>query len=126
VPYLVDSDILIDVSKNNQGAIDYLDSLADRWWISVVTALETIVGARSRAEADRIHRFLSALPIIPLGAGTGTTAYDLLLRFAHSHGLRAFDALQAATALEAGYALVTRNERHYRVIPGIRLEVPPY
>jgi predicted nucleic acid-binding protein len=126
VPYLVDSDILIDVSKNNQDAIGYLDSLPDRWWISVVTALETIVGARTRAEADRIHTFLSALPMIPLGAGAGMRAYDLLLRFAHSHGLRAFDALQAATALEAGYALVTRNERHYRMIPDIRLEVPSY
>jgi hypothetical protein len=126
VPYLVDSDILIDVSKNNQGAIEYLDSLPDRWWISVVTALETIVGARSRIEADRIHRFLSALPIVPLGAGTGKRAYDLLLQFAHSHGLRTFDALQAAVALEARYALVTRNERHYRMIPEIELEVPPY
>jgi predicted nucleic acid-binding protein len=114
------------VSKNNQGAIDYLDSLPDRWWISVVRALETIVGARSRAEASRIHTFLSSLPILPLGAGMGTRAYDLLRRFAHSHGLRAFDALQAGAALEAGYALVTRNERHYRMIPGIRLEVPPY
>jgi predicted nucleic acid-binding protein len=126
VSYLVDSDILIDVSKNNPGAVEYLDSLPDRWWISVVTALETIVGARSRAEADRIHRFLSALPLVPLSPGAGTRAYDLLLRFAHSHGMRTFDALQAATALEAGYALVTRNERHYRMIPELRLEIPAY
>jgi len=51
---------------------------------------------------------------------------DLLLRFAHSHGLRAFDALQAATALEAGCALVTRHERHYRMIPEIKLAIPAY
>ena len=126
MPYLVDSDILIDVSKNNPSAIEYQDSLPDQWLISVVTALETIVGARSRLEADKVHRFLSALPIVPLGAGTTTRAYDLLLRFAHSQGLRAFVALQAATALEAGCALVTRNERHYRMIPEITLAIPAY
>ncbi len=46
MPFLVDSDVLIDISRGKQAARDYLDALRDPWAISQVTALELIVGAR--------------------------------------------------------------------------------
>jgi predicted nucleic acid-binding protein len=34
MPYLVDTDVLVDVSRNNQAAIEYIDRLGDDWALS--------------------------------------------------------------------------------------------
>jgi predicted nucleic acid-binding protein len=47
MPYLVDTDILIEVSRNNKLAIDFLDQLDESWSVSITTALELVVGARN-------------------------------------------------------------------------------
>ena len=46
--------------------------------------------------------------------------------YAKSHGLHVFDSLVAATALEEGLVLVTRNSRHFGMIKGLSLEIPQY
>jgi predicted nucleic acid-binding protein len=46
MPFLIDSNILIGVSRGNAGAIKYVDLLAESWTLSQVTAMELIVGAR--------------------------------------------------------------------------------
>jgi hypothetical protein len=53
-------------------------------------------------------------------------AVALLHDYALAHGLRIPDALIAAIALEGDYTLVTSNVRHFRFIPGLRLEPAPY
>jgi len=40
---LIDTDVMIDVSRGNAGAADYIDSLTDPA-ISIITAHELIVG----------------------------------------------------------------------------------
>jgi predicted nucleic acid-binding protein len=98
MPYLLDSDVLIDVSRGKQTAREYLDALPEGWAISRFSALELIVGARD----------------------------DLLKRYAKSHGLHVFDSLIAATAIEEGLTLVTRNRRNFGMIEGLSLLVPEY
>jgi predicted nucleic acid-binding protein len=100
--------------------------LAEGWAISRVSALELIVGARDNRELTVIDAFLSAYVIVPLRESTGTRAYDLLKRYAKSHGLHVFDSLVAATAIEEGLTLVTRNRRHFGMIDGLSLLVPQY
>jgi predicted nucleic acid-binding protein len=46
---LIDTDVMIDVSRGNAGAAGYLDSLSDPA-ISIVTAQELIVGARDNRD----------------------------------------------------------------------------
>ena len=46
MPYLLDSDVLIDVSRGKSAAREYLDALPEGWAISQVSCLELIVGAR--------------------------------------------------------------------------------
>ena len=53
-------------------------------------------------------------------------AYRLLKQFSRSHGLRVFDSLIAAAAIEEDRTLLTRNEKHFRMIPDLKLEVPQY
>jgi predicted nucleic acid-binding protein len=40
--------------------------------------------------------------------------------------LHVFDSLVAATAIEEGLTLVTRNRRHFGMIEGLSLLVPQY
>src|SRR5713226_6407009 len=126
MPYLVDTDVLIDVSRNNEAAIDFLDQLGDSWSISIITALELIVGARNKEEVTQIDRLIAAYSATPLTAEIGNSSYDLLRQFAKSHGLRVFVSLIAATALEKDLTLATKNRKHFQMISNLKLKVPSY
>jgi predicted nucleic acid-binding protein len=53
MPYLVDTDVLVDVSRKNEAAIDFLDHLDDPWSISIITALELIVALATRRKLPK-------------------------------------------------------------------------
>jgi predicted nucleic acid-binding protein len=124
--YLIDTDVLIDVSRGNPEAIDYIDQLSNSWTISIITALELIVGARDTREAAQIDKVIATYSAIPLDDAIGNVAYGLLKLYARSHGLRVFDSLIAATTLEKGLVLVTRNRKHFHMIGNLNLEIPRY
>ncbi|HBB98803.1 MAG TPA: VapC toxin family PIN domain ribonuclease [Blastocatellia bacterium] len=126
MPYLVDTDVLIDVSRNNEGAISFLDQLDDSWSVSIITALELVVGARNKKEVSEIDQLVASYSPIPLTTEIGNSAYSLLRLFAKSHGLRVFDSLIAATALEEDLTLVSRNKKHFEMIPALKLLVPSF
>ncbi len=126
MPYLVDTDVLIDVSRNNEVAIDFLDHLDDSWSMSIITALELIVGARNKKEVNQIDQLIAAYSAIPLTAEIGNSSYGLLREFAKSHGLRVFDSLIAATAIEENLTLVTKNKKHFQMIGNLKLGIPSY
>ena len=126
MPFLIDSNVLIDVSLGNAGAIQYIDRLAEPWALSQVTAMERIVGARDKRNLAKIDGFSSLYPVVPLSGSIGTAAYRLLKTYAKSHGLHVFDSLVAATAMEKALTLVTLNRKHYQMIEGLQLRVPDY
>jgi len=124
--YLVDTDILIDVSRGDQRAIDYLDGLQGAWSLSTATVLEWVVGAKNNREVAQIDQLVAAYRMIPLTEGIGRRAYNLLKRYAKSHGLRTFDSLIAATAIEEQRTLSTMNRKHFAMIDELNLDVPEY
>ncbi len=107
---LIDTDVMVDVSRRNANAADYVDSLADAR-IAIVTAQELIVGARDKRDDAGIDSLIVSYPVVHINGRIGARAYDLLKTYAKSHGLRTFDSLIAATALERGLTLVTRNRK---------------
>lgn len=123
--HLIDTDVMIDVSRENANAAAYLDALSDPA-ISIVTAQELIVGARDKKDVAGIDSLVSAYPVIHIDAAIGQLACDLLKQYARSDGLRTFDSLIAATAIERGFTLVSRNRKHFAMIGGLRLEAPRY
>lgn len=126
MPFLIDSNVIIDVSRGNSAAIKYVDRLADWWALSQVTAMELIVGARDKRDLAVIDGFLSTYPVVALSESIGAEAYRLLKSYAKSHGLHVFDSLVAASAIERDLTLVTLNRKHYQMIDGLKLEVPDY
>jgi predicted nucleic acid-binding protein len=126
MPFSVDSNVLIDVSRGNSAAIKYVDGLTESWVMSQVTALELIVGARDKRDVAVIDAFLSLYSVVPLNDSIGARAYGLLKTYAESHGLHVFDSLIAATAMEHAFTLVTLNRKHYQMIDGLKIQVPDY
>ena len=125
MPFLVDSNVLIDVSRGNTAAIKYVDGLPEPWVLSQVTAMELIVGARDKRDLVTIDNSLSLYPVVPLSERIGARA-QLLKSYAKSHGLHVFDSLIAATAMENALTLITLNRKHYEMIEGLWLKVPNY
>ena len=124
--YLIDTDVMIDVSRRNAAAATYVDSLDDIT-ISIITAHELIVGARNQRDADGIDSLMKTYPVqTDLDARITGRAYQLLKRHAKPDGLRTFDALIAATAIEDGFTLVSKNRKHFQMIGDLNLEVPIY
>lgn len=113
---LVDSDILIEVSRGRDEAIlsqwmDLGDS-SNPILYSPVTAAELWAGARLR-EHEALTRLFAALICVPIDRETGRQAGDYLRQYQRSHGVELGDALIAATAVRSQAALWTRNRKHY-------------
>ncbi|MGA1994194.1 MAG: type II toxin-antitoxin system VapC family toxin [Bryobacteraceae bacterium] len=113
---LVDSDILIEVSRGRN------TELVSRWTelsrsdlailYSPISVAELWAGARP-AEHDRLHNLFDALTCVPIDPETGRQAGDYLRRYRKSNGVEPGDALIAACAVVNGAALWTRNRKHY-------------
>lgn len=126
MPYLVDSDVMVDLTRGSSGAADYLDRLGDAWSISAITCLEILAGARTQRETADLDLVLSGYRTITPNQDIARRAYYLMKTYARSHGLRTLDALIAATALEEGFTLVSKNRKHFQMIGDLSLEVPNY
>jgi len=124
--YLVDTNIMVDFTRGNAKAADYLDSLGDACLLSAITALELIAGARSQREVNDLDIMISAYEQISATADVTRRAYYLMKTHAKSAGLQTLDALIAATALEEGLTLATKNRKHFQMISELQLEVPSY
>ena len=76
--YLIDTDVMVDVSRKIAAAATYVDSLDDIT-ISIITAHELIVGARNLRDADGIDSLIKTYPVhSELGAQITSLAYELL------------------------------------------------
>lgn len=60
--YLIDTDIMIDVSRGNAGAAKFCDSLEDVT-ISIMSAHELIVGARNQRDVAAIDGLIRMFPV---------------------------------------------------------------
>ena len=114
--FLVDTDVLIDVSKGNINAVNFLAGLRGTIFISRISAMELIVGARDKRDQLAIENFIAHYTVRELDRSIGISAYNLLIQYTLSQGLTIMDALIAATAIEQDLTLVSKNEKHFRQI----------
>ena len=124
--YLIDSDIMVDFTRDAAESVDYLQSLGRACRISAITALELIAGARNQREVADLDILISIYEQIPPTEGVMRRAYYLMKTYAKSAGLRTLDAVIAATALEEDLTLATKNRKHFQMIRDLKLEVPNY
>lgn len=120
---LVDTDVLIWVTRKDPQASTFLDSLNDDLAISDVTYMELIQGAKNKREVQAIDKTLKKMEVLrlPIVTRISENAVSLVRRYFHSHSMQLADALIAATALEHGLALATGNVKHFDVVEGLHL-----
>ena len=126
-PGLIDSDILIDATRNFPDAKAFLDRqrAADGIRVSIVSAMELTAGCRNATELKQVQQFLERTTVLPITASVSQTAYGWMQAFFLSYGLLVPDALIAATSFEAGLVLYSKNTRHFEMLPGLRV-IRPY
>jgi hypothetical protein len=120
------TNIVVDLTRGSVVAADYLDGLAGGWLISAITCLELLAGARTQRETADLDLVLIGYRAIPPNEDIARRAYYLMKTYARSHGLQTLDSLIAATALEEGLTLATKNRKHFQMIRDLKLEVPNY
>ena len=120
---LIDSDVLIDVSRGIPEALDTLQRIEedDEPAISVITQMELIVGCRDSRELRSLERFLEGFRIFKLSEPISDLAINLLRRYRLSHGLLLADSLIAASALVHDLPFLSRNSKHFRFIDELTL-----
>ena len=113
---VVDSDVLIEVSRRRDG------KLISAWLTLTESEIEVMYSPVSAAELwagalphehDVLTRLFRSLRCAASDEETGKLAGDYLRHYRKGHGLELPDALIAAAAVQNEAALWTRNRKHY-------------
>ena len=118
---LLDTNVLIEILKNNQDSIQQILLLKPPLAISSITAMELIYGARNKSEVLKLEKFIEKFDIIHLDEQISALAYQFITEFSKSHNLDIPDALIAAAAIQNRAQFLTYNKKIFRFIPAIKL-----
>jgi tRNA(fMet)-specific endonuclease VapC len=127
--YLLDTNACIDIIRHPKSklALRFLSTPIQDIGVSVVSVAELWVGPfrknRSAGEGAKVRRFLLLVNIVPVdetcAAEFGKIAASLLDA---GTPIGTLDIQIAATAINHGLCVVTRNLRHFSIIPGLQFE----
>ena len=120
---IVDTDVLIWYSREHQKAIEVIHSF-DTFFISVVTYMEIVQGARNKKELNTFKKALGILnvKIFQIDELVSTKAMFFVEKYSLSHSMEIADALIGATAIIKQIPLITGNDKHYRHLSEIEIK----
>ncbi len=120
---IFDTDILIWIERGNSKAAHLIEQANERF-ISVQTYLELLQCAENKAQHDCTKQFLKdfGFRTLPLSDTIGHRAIVYIEEYSLSHGLRAGDALIAATATENNMILCSSNAKHFKPIKELKFK----
>lgn len=121
---IFDTDIFIWIQRGNSKAAQLVEREDERL-ISVQTYMELLQSADNRKQHEYTKQFLQdfGFRTLPLSSNIGHRATVYIEQYALSHGLRAGDALIAATAAEENLELCSSNAKHFKPIKDLKLKV---
>ncbi|MBW1895387.1 MAG: type II toxin-antitoxin system VapC family toxin [Deltaproteobacteria bacterium] len=121
---IFDTDIFIWVQRGNQKAAKLISHEKERY-LSIFSYLELLQSAKNKQQHEYTKDFVSSFGfiVLPLTENIGHRALIYIEEYALSHGLRAGDAIIAATAAENSMALVSGNAKHFKPIKDLKLKV---
>ncbi len=121
---IFDTDIFIWVQRGNQKASRLMER-AEYKYLSIQTYMELLQCSKKKTQHKYIKDFISSFNfmVLPLTENIGHRALIYIEEYTLSSGLRAGDAIIAATAIENNMTLVSSNAKHFRVIKDLKLKV---
>jgi tRNA(fMet)-specific endonuclease VapC len=129
---ILDTDVII---RGEKGLFDLETWIASEDYqnfeVAAITVAELWHGVERATPAQRLGRqnYLQAiLEALPIAAYTEQTAYEHARIWAHLGSIGKmigyYDLIVAATALERGSAVATFNQRHFSLVPGLKIIEP--
>ena len=125
----LDTDLLVAILRGKETARDSVAALDEsgRNATTSVNAFEIVYGAqRSARRGDNMKEalgLLDRLVVIPLDLPSARRAGEVAASLAaRGEGIDYRDSMIAGIALESKLPLVTRNEKHFSRIKGLKLE----
>lgn len=125
---LIDSDVLIWLTRGNTNAVAVVQNTPD-WVISAVSYMELAQGCRNKTELKAMQKAFKssaneAQPdILPITQTISNLACTLVEKYALSHSVHMADALIAATAMTYAMPLITANNKHFSAIDGLQIQI---
>lgn len=121
---LFDTDVLIWYLRGNEKAAGAMEKTEDRQ-VSVISYMELLQGAKDKKEVKMIRSFLKdfAFEILPLTENIGHRASVYMEEYCLKVHMCLADALLASTAIENHLTLCTANNKHYKVIGELDIQV---
>jgi predicted nucleic acid-binding protein len=121
---IFDTDILIWVQRGNRNAARLIDNAEDRY-LSIQSYMELLQGAKNKLQHKNVKDFISdfGFSVLPLSENIGHRALIYVEEYALSSGMRAGDAIIAATAVENNLPVVSSNAKHFKVVRELQLKV---
>ena len=121
---LLDTDILIDIQRGYQPAVEWFASLNDMPGVPGFVVMELFQDAPNAQRTREVEALVAPLEVIWPGNVDCQHALTDFRTLHLSHGLGLLDALIAATAIGQGATLVTFNARHFAPVAGLTTEQP--
>ena len=121
---IFDTDIFIWVQRGNSKAAALIDGAKDRF-LSIQTYMELLQCAKDKQQLRLVKRFIAdfRFSVLPLTENIGHRALVYVEEYSLSSGMRAGDAIIAATASESGMPLATGNAKHFKVVKELELKI---
>lgn len=123
--YLFDTDILVDYLRLHGPALSFLENLTkkDRK-VGFISHFELLKGCDRKVQSNKIDTLMKYFEVMPINSSITEAALRMYReRKWHAH-IDIPDAFIAATALAHKLTLVTRNLKHYRNIPQLKIKKP--
>jgi tRNA(fMet)-specific endonuclease VapC len=120
---VADTDVLIDY-LSGEGEADAMERLLARGVLrtTVINRFELLSGAKNPKQLSRLTQLLAAVPSFALDDTAADAASEIrksLERSGNSIGMA--DSLIAGIVTSNGGTLLTRNRRHFELVPGLKL-----
>jgi len=121
---LFDTDIFIWMQRGNLKAARLVDETEERF-LSVYSYMELLQTAKNIQHHQYTIDFLSSFGfvVLPLTEKIGHRGLVYLEEYTLSHGLKAGDAIIAATAVENNLTLISSNAGHFKAIQELKLKI---
>ena len=121
---LLDTDVLIWYLRGNQNAYDLIHSIGE-FAISAVTYMELVQGMRNKEELRALKQALKQwrVKIIYMTEEISAKALFYVEEYFLSHSMQLADALIGATCSNYGLTLCTANDKHYKIINDLEVQI---
>ena len=118
---VLDTNILIEILKDNKTILKKLESYNLVFCISSITVMELYYGALNKAELFQLKKFILLFEVIEVNETISSISTELIFEYSKSHNLSIPDSLIASTAINSNLKLFTLNLKDFRYIDGLQL-----